>query len=208
MSEAVRLALVHPHGLLGDLLAREMTAQGLVVVSVHRDPLELERAYAAQRFEVAVLDLEPNAQSAERVAHLSRRLGSVGLVVSSAGLDPQSLERWRRAGARGYVHRVISGLPALVAAVRAVASGRTAFPEALPDPPRARGRPTARELEVLGYVALGIENATIGNLLGIRERTVKAHVSSLYKKLGQENRTQLALAARSFRLPSPFGRWR
>ncbi len=206
MGEAVRLALVHPHGLLGDLLARAMTAQGLSVVSVHRDPAGLERAHAAHRFDVAVLDLEPNARSAERVAHLSRTLGSVGLVVSSAGLDPQSLDRWRRAGARGYVHRVASGLPTLVAAVRAVASGRTAFPEALPDPPCARGKLTARELEVLGYVALGVENTTIGNLLGIRERTVKAHVSSLYKKLGQENRTQLALAARGLRLPAPFGR--
>jgi DNA-binding CsgD family transcriptional regulator len=52
---------------------------------------------------------------------------------------------------------------------------------------------TPRELEVLRCVAEGMDNLKIAALLSVSERTVKAHVSSLFRKLGIENRTELAL---------------
>ena len=55
---------------------------------------------------------------------------------------------------------------------------------------------SARERQVLTYLSAGADNLKISICLKISERTVKAHVSSLYRKLGQENRTQLALLAR------------
>ncbi len=42
----------------------------------------------------------------------------------------------------------------------------------------------------------------IAAMLGISERTVKCHVSNLYRKLGQENRIQLALMSRQFGRPT------
>lgn len=50
-----------------------------------------------------------------------------------------------------------------------------------------------REREVLSHIAQGMDNLQIAAHLGIGERTVKTHVTSLYRKLAQENRTQLAL---------------
>jgi DNA-binding CsgD family transcriptional regulator len=55
---------------------------------------------------------------------------------------------------------------------------------------------SAREHEVLRYVAGGADNLKIAACLGITERTVRAHVSALYRKLGGENRAQLALRGR------------
>jgi len=46
---------------------------------------------------------------------------------------------------------------------------------------------------VLAQVATGADNVTIAMALGITPRTVKAHLMALYRKLGVENRVQLAL---------------
>ncbi len=49
---------------------------------------------------------------------------------------------------------------------------------------------TDREREVLGYLALGWANKDIGRQLAISLSTVKSHLSTLYRKLGVESRTQ------------------
>jgi DNA-binding NarL/FixJ family response regulator len=48
---------------------------------------------------------------------------------------------------------------------------------------------TPRELEVLEVLAEGLSNKSIASRLGITEHTVKFHVSSIFAKLGAENRT-------------------
>lgn len=56
----------------------------------------------------------------------------------------------------------------------------------------ARMRLTARETEVLSHILRGAANITIAEILGIRVRTVEAHVTALLFKAGVENRTSLA----------------
>jgi two-component system response regulator DevR len=54
---------------------------------------------------------------------------------------------------------------------------------------------TAREIEVLGLLAEGRDNAAIGRRLFISATTVKHHVSSILRKLGTENRVEAAVCA-------------
>jgi DNA-binding CsgD family transcriptional regulator len=54
---------------------------------------------------------------------------------------------------------------------------------------------TARELEVVGLVALGLSNKSVAARLGISDQTVKFHVASIYGKLGATNRTDAARRA-------------
>ena len=54
---------------------------------------------------------------------------------------------------------------------------------------------TARERDVLDMLASGADNLKMATMLGISERAVKAHITSLFGKLGLENRTELALLA-------------
>jgi DNA-binding CsgD family transcriptional regulator len=53
---------------------------------------------------------------------------------------------------------------------------------------------TAREREVLELVAQGDANQRIDRALGLSEHTVKFHLSSIFRKLGANNRTQAAAA--------------
>lgn len=52
---------------------------------------------------------------------------------------------------------------------------------------------TKRESDVLDLVAQGLSNKTIGEMMGISQRTVEAHLRSLMRRKGAHNRTQLAL---------------
>ena len=54
---------------------------------------------------------------------------------------------------------------------------------------------TKRENEILKMIAAGYLNKEIGSELNISERTVKNHVSSLFKKIGVSDRTQAAVYA-------------
>jgi DNA-binding NarL/FixJ family response regulator len=54
---------------------------------------------------------------------------------------------------------------------------------------------TAREREVLGLVREGLANKQIARRLGISERTVKAHLTSVFQRIGVTDRTQAAVLA-------------
>jgi DNA-binding NarL/FixJ family response regulator len=54
---------------------------------------------------------------------------------------------------------------------------------------------TVREQEVLSLVREGLANKQIGRKLGISERTVKAHLTSIFQRLDVQDRTQAALWA-------------
>lgn len=53
---------------------------------------------------------------------------------------------------------------------------------------------TARELEVLQYVAQGKTNKEIAKILAITDYTVKAHIASILRKIGVKNRLEATLA--------------
>jgi len=54
---------------------------------------------------------------------------------------------------------------------------------------------TPRQRETLRWLAVGLDNAAMGNRMDVGERAVKAHVSALLALFGLRNRTELALYA-------------
>ncbi len=131
----------------------------------------------------------------------------------SGATEPELADTCAALGVAGFLEKGSAGPQALVDAVRAVAAGQKVFPaRTLAIGPRAESSSpaaaalrglTTREREVLTYIAAGFDNLKIAAQLDITERTVRAHVSSLYRKLGQENRTQMALLAGSLGLRPP-----
>ena len=113
------------------------------------------------------------------------------------------------AGAAGYLLKDADPDDVISAVRAAQAGGAPLDPRAArvlldaqrrPAPP---ARLSARELEVLGLVASSLANKQIALRLGISERTVKAHLTTVFAQLGVTDRTQAALWAKEHLPPTP-----
>ena len=154
---------------------------------------------------VILLDLKlPGLDGLGVLAELrDRGLPARALVLTSAA-DPASVTLAMRAGAAGFLYKDVDP-DALVRAVRSVNDGNTLLaPEAAGllvrsgrggEAMHGLGALTGREREVLAQIAEGRSNREIARLLGVSEKTVKTHVSSVLGKLGVADRTQAALYA-------------
>lgn len=105
------------------------------------------------------------------------------------------------AGAVGYLLKDASGVD-LIAGLRSAAEGGSPLDprvaRALVDARRARPqrpRLTDKQQEVLDLVARGLSNRLIARQLGISEKTVKAHLTTIYSAIGVTDRVQAALWA-------------
>ena len=145
------------------------------------------------------------------VAVLRERQPNVRSLVLTSYREMDVVERCFQAGAAGYLCKLNVSCSELVSAVQRVARGEWLVPPEFVGPAKpareertsALMRLTLREREVLGYVAAGADNLQIAARLDITERTVKAHVSNLYRKLGVNNRVEMAMLALQFGLPRP-----
>ena len=128
---------------------------------------------------------------------LARRFSLLKVVAIAPGAGPEVASSFKLLGAA----EVVTAKP-LTGAIMRQARGPArleARPVAVPSPPMpspALDRLTPREREVLSHIANGADNLKVAAALGIAERTVKSHVTSLFRKIGAENRVELALAAR------------
>ena len=140
------------------------------------------------------------------------------VVVLTSNPQPSESVELIKAGAKGYCASNI-GAALLCKAARVVANGeiwigRKFLPVLLDEFFRTadKGAPivetqsnyatatsaftglSPREREITSLVASGQQNKSISNKLQISEKTVKAHLTTIFRKLGVEGRTQLALA--------------
>ncbi|HLL54548.1 MAG TPA: response regulator transcription factor [Myxococcaceae bacterium] len=208
----IRVALLDDHALMRDALVDMLESEGVHVVAVAEKPEELLAKLASQDADVVLVDLmlEDGQEGRDRLEGLEvlRRLReshpNVRPLIVSALDETEVTQQCLRAGAAGYLCKYSSSTDDVLAAIQSAYRGEPVKPVThLPSEPGATGsgestlsRLTPREREILVQVSSGAGNMEIARALGLSERTVKAHVSSIYRKLGVENRTELALAAR------------
>jgi DNA-binding NarL/FixJ family response regulator len=125
--------------------------------------------------------------------------GPAVVVVTTYDTDLDIL-RAVEAGARGYLLKDTPRAD-LIRAIRAAAGGATVLAPVVAAKLLGRGNApahqelTARELEVLGLVAVGKTNSEIGESLYIGEATVKTHLLHAFAKLGVDDRTAAVTTA-------------
>lgn len=164
--------------------------------------LEAVRLAHRLRPDVVLMDLlMPELDGIAATEVIRRELPNTQVVVLTSMLDDVSLSGAFRAGAIGYMLKDATA-PALRQAIKAAAAGQMQLSgdavRRLMHGVTAYERPDAlsqRETEVLRLLAHGSANKQIARELGIAEKTVKTHVSSILGKLGLRNRTQAALHA-------------
>ncbi len=155
--------------------------------------------------DVILLDLKlPGMDGIAVLGELRSRESAARVLVLTSATEPASASLAVRSGAAGVLYKDVDP-DALVRAIRSVHDGHLLFaPEAAGSLVRsaaARGPGarldalTSREREVLAELAKGRSNREIARALGVAEKTVKAHVSSVLAKLGVQDRTQAALLA-------------
>ncbi len=206
----VRVSILEDQWMMRESLSEVLEAGGLRVVGKYGDPGEFLARMATDGPRVVIIDLGLLGPGGRELTdglnvlkEVRARHPDVQALVFSGHAEADTVSQCYRDGAAGFLDKLSADGSALVNAVKVVARGERIFPVNLLSVPPMAPTPvpallqslSAREREVLTYVAAGADNLKIATFLKISERTVKAHVSSLYRKLSAENRTRLALTA-------------
>ncbi len=141
------------------------------------------------------------------MASLKASRPDLRIIVTGAGMDEETILKAIASGSKGYVDEAASASE-FVQAIKIVSQGSVWAPRRVlslfiervsSSPgrifPAGRVAFTDREKEVLEMLVAGRSNKEIGSALGIEERTVKAHVAKLMRKVGVQNRIALAVHA-------------
>ena len=208
-NEAITIVLADDHQIVRAGLRLLLEAEdGFKVVAEAGDVPTTERRLTAYRPRVLILDLNmPGEASLPAIPRLRQLAPDTAIVVLTMQSDPGFAREALRAGALGYVLKEAAD-GELVQAVRAAAAGRTYLtPELgarLAAAPASTAAPpdelSARELEVLGLLALGYTNSEIASRLYLSVRTVESHRAHIQQKTGRTGRAALVAYAREHSL--------
>jgi DNA-binding NarL/FixJ family response regulator len=199
--------------------------------SVHEsaDRGDLERGIVGHRPAAVLLDIAlPGLGGASGIASVQKLRAAARIIVLTEAPDEREGIAILKAGARGYCHRDID-IGLLEKATHVVLKGeiwvgRKLIPHLLEEltvltEQRRRDAPgrsderlervTPRERQIVDLLSVGASNKEIAKRLNVTERTVKAHLTAIFRKLGLSGRLQLALFAlehgRSAREPEAIG---
>jgi NarL family two-component system response regulator LiaR len=156
--------------------------------------------------DVVVMDIAmPRLNGLEATRRIAAECPRCRVLVLTAHEEDRYVIQLLQAGAMGYLPKAV-GLDDLLEAIRATARGESVLPPQVAavvarhlagkEPPGERARSlTDRELEVLQLAAQGLTNYDIAQQLYISVRTVEAHLTHIYNKLGVSSRTEAVVHA-------------
>jgi DNA-binding NarL/FixJ family response regulator len=203
MGARIRLLIVDDHPLVRRGLCELFGEEGdIEVVDAVGDGEQAVSVALAEQPDVVLMDVSmPGMDGIEATRRLLAIRPEARVVMLTSFADHERVMEALDSGAVGYILKDAES-DELLRGVRAAASGES------PLSPRAaralitarRGRRpfeelTGRELDVLKLVARGLSNKQIAWRLAISEKTVKAHMTSIFGRIGVADRTQAALWA-------------
>jgi len=185
----------------------------LHVVGEAADGEEAVRLAKELKPHVVVMDVRmPKMSGVEATRRIKQEVPEVAVLVLTAHDDDEYVFALLQAGANGYLLKTAE-MEELVKAIRAVAAGQSALdpvitgkvvaqfasgrslPDVLANVKDEYEGLTEREMEILRLVGKGLTNKDIGQQLYISDRTVQAHLSNIFSKLGVNSRTEAVMYA-------------
>lgn len=214
MSEPIRVLITDDHSIVREGLTLILeTADDIEVIGEAANGIEAIQLVAAQPPDVVLMDLRmPGMDGLTAIEHLQRDYPQVAIVILTTYNEDDLMLRGLQAGAKGFL---LKDTPrqTLLDTIQAAAKGESLLNADVMSrlmahmagegggerPSIATPNPlTERELQTLRAVANGETNRGIALQLGITERTVKAHLTSVYNKLGVDSRAAaIAIAAQN-----------
>lgn len=199
----MKLLLMDDHPLMLKGLAALLNRAGATVLAADSAQQALALAATSPGLQAVLMDWTmPGMDSAATL----REFVALGLpvLVVSGSVESDDVRRALAAGALGYAPKSLSP-EQLLAAVRQVLAGIPYVPAVMLRDIAALGGSvappmTGRQREVLQHLTAGLSNKAIGKQMDLSDKTVKAHVTAIFKSLGVVNRTQAIQRARALGL--------
>ncbi|MBM3678702.1 MAG: response regulator transcription factor [Actinobacteria bacterium] len=210
----IRVLVVDDHGVLRDGLGRVIEAQAdLELVGTAADGREAIEAARAGLPDVVLMDLEmPTMDGIDATRGIvAERPGTAVLILTSFS-DRSRIVSALDAGAVGYLLKDAAADEVVEAIRTAAAGGSPLDPRAARSLIEAKTAPdpleslSGREREVLGALLEGLPNKLIARRLGISEKTVKTHLTNVFRQIGVTDRVQAVLWAERRGLRAGSGR--
>lgn len=188
------IALLHQMEPDTALLQANEGAQALTLIAEHDD------------LDVVILDLMmPGMDGLRAIAQFGQLRPELPVIILSSSENPEDVRGAIAQGALGYVPKSAAE-HTLLTAIRVVLNGNVYVPpfvllptnSAAPKIKSGSDRPvlTDRQIEVLRKVSAGQLNKNIAVELGLSEKTVKSHITAIFRALNVMSRSQAAKAAR------------
>lgn len=212
--DPVKVMIADDHPLIREGLVKVIGLEPtLRVVGEAVDGEDLINKAGSTMPDVILFDLHmPNMDGLEAAKIIRERYPNIRLIALTVEDSEQRVVEVIKSGVNGYILKDIEP-GALASAIAAVHAGGTVihpqissilFRElsstkrnnaAYADLPNESYRLTSREVQVLSFITQGMHNRQIAGHLYISEKTVKNHVTNIFKKLAVEDRTQAVLTA-------------
>ena len=194
MKPKIKILIADDHAIVRiGLSALLKTESDLSVVGVAKDGEEAVAEALRLKPDVLVMDLMmPKKNGVEATAAIHERLPDTKIIILTTFAASDGIKHALDAGATGAVMKTAEDA-ALVSIIRTVAAGGTVISDEIQqllneDPPAEELTP--RQLEILESVTRGFTNADIAKQLGLREQSVKEHISAILVKIGAANRSE------------------
>ncbi len=211
----MRLLLVDDHAIVREgvsALLQQARADVRVLQACDGEEA-LALARAEPNLDAVLLDLVlPGMAGVRLIEAFGQQHADLPVIVLAGSENPRDVRRALAAGALGYVPKTADPLT-LLSVLDFVLAGNVYVPPLLAwersadsPPRRSAARPearlelTGRQIDVLKLLAHGLPNKAIAQALSLSEKTVKVHVTAIFRSLNVINRTQASAAAREARL--------
>jgi DNA-binding NarL/FixJ family response regulator len=194
MQLPIRVIIADDHALFRQGLKSLLQLQpDIEVVAEVEHATELQTTLANTHCDVLLLDMQMDRWMMDDIPELAKVTAVIVLTASESGENGvQAL----RLGARAVVHKRFA-IETLMTAIATVRDGLVWMPPTVQSEFAAQAsstvkRLTARESEIVRFVAVGLRNAEVAERLAITESTVKTHLNNIFQKLGVRDRLELA----------------
>ena len=213
----IRIVIADDHPIFRDGLRRLLESEpDLSVVGEAADGRQAIQLVHETRPDILLLDVAmPNLPGLEALRELSEAKDPVRVIILTASIDRQQMLQALQLGARGIVLKE-SATQVLMKSLTAVMEGsywvgKDSVPDlkelVLKDMPTLEDRSpgekwglTRREMQMVAAIVEGSSNRDIAERFGVREDTVKHHLTSIFSKVGVTTRLELALFALEHKL--------
>jgi DNA-binding NarL/FixJ family response regulator len=199
----IRVVLADDHGVIRDGLGRLIAGlDDVELLGTAVDGQDAVERCAELEPDVVLMDLDmPRLDGIEATRRILEQRPATAVLVLTSFSDRARILGAVEAGACGYLLKDVDAAE-VADGIRAAARGESPLdPRAARTILRAQSEPdpvatlSARERDVLGLLVEGLPNKLIAQRLQISEKTVKTHLTSVFRALGVTDRTQAALWA-------------